>query len=61
MGIYSKLKFSGGGKYRMIKVNVNEVITSCAGCKWEGKRYQKCTCCIRNREMKDNYKGGSVG
>ena len=28
---------------------------SCADCKWKGKRHQKCTCCIRNRGMKDNY------
>lgn len=28
---------------------------ACAGCKWRGKRHQKCSCCIRNRSMKDNY------
>lgn len=28
---------------------------SCHGCKWKGKRHQKCTCCIRNGNMKDNY------
>ena len=27
----------------------------CADCEWKGKRHQKCTCCIRNRGMKDNY------
>lgn len=29
---------------------------ACADCKWKGKRHQKCTCCIRNRNMKDNYR-----
>lgn len=29
---------------------------TCDGCKWNGKRYQKCSCCRRNRNMKDNYK-----
>lgn len=28
---------------------------NCKGCKWLGKRHQKCSCCIRNRGMKDNY------
>ena len=28
---------------------------SCTDCKWKGNRYQKCTCCIRNGNMKDNY------
>lgn len=28
---------------------------SCADCKWRGKRHQKCSCCIRNDGMKDNY------
>lgn len=28
---------------------------SCADCKWKGKRHQRCSCCIRNRGMKDNY------
>lgn len=30
---------------------------SCNGCQWKKEeRYQKCTCCIRNRNMKDCYK-----
>ena len=29
---------------------------TCDGCKWNGKRHQKCSCCRRNRNMKDNYK-----
>lgn len=28
---------------------------SCGDCKWKGKRHQKCSCCIRNNNMKDNY------
>lgn len=28
---------------------------ACADCKWRGKRHQKCSCCIRNTGMKDNY------
>lgn len=28
---------------------------SCGDCKWKGKRHQKCSCCIRNSNMKDNY------
>ena len=29
----------------------------CCGCKWDGKRHQKCSCCRRNHGMKDNYEG----
>lgn len=28
---------------------------SCTDCKWKDQRHQKCSCCIRNRKMKDNY------
>ena len=28
---------------------------ACADCRWMGVRHQKCSCCIRNRGMKDNY------
>lgn len=31
--------------------------TSCVGCKWDGKRHQKCSCCRRNHGIKDNYEG----
>lgn len=34
---------------------------TCDGCKWNGKRYQKCSCCRRNRNMKDNYKEENHG
>lgn len=29
---------------------------TCDGCYWRNRRYQKCSCCRRNRNMKDNYK-----
>lgn len=28
---------------------------SCEGCKWDGERHQKCSCCRRNLNMKDNW------
>lgn len=28
---------------------------TCTGCAWKGKRHQKCTCCRRNVNMKDNF------
>ena len=28
---------------------------NCKGCKWRGKRHQKCSCCARNPSLKDNY------
>ena len=28
---------------------------SCADCKWKGTRHQKCSCCIRNKGLKDCY------
>ena len=28
----------------------------CIGCRWRGVRPQKCSCCARNLDMKDNYK-----
>lgn len=27
----------------------------CTGCRWWGVRPQKCSCCRRNANMKDNY------
>lgn len=29
-------------------------IGNCEGCKWKN-RHQKCSCCRRNRNMKDSY------
>lgn len=28
---------------------------NCAGCVWKSKRHQKCSCCKRNYDLKDNY------
>lgn len=30
-------------------------IGDCNGCKWKFVRHQKCSCCRRNRNMKDNF------
>lgn len=30
-------------------------IGSCDGCKWKGTRHQRCSCCRRNRRLKDGY------
>lgn len=37
------------------------LMSKCDGCKWNGKRHQKCSCCRRNRNMKDNYKEETNG
>lgn len=29
----------------------------CDGCRWSGSRHQKCSCCRRNRYLKDCYEG----
>ena len=35
----------------------DQKIDLCVGCLWcEQSRYQKCSCCRRNQNMKDNYK-----
>ena len=34
---------------------------ACDGCYWRNRRYQKCSCCRRNRNMKDNYKEENHG
>ena len=33
---------------------------TCDGCAWKGVRHQKCACCRRNHNMKDNFKPGGV-
>lgn len=33
-------------------------IGGCDGCRWQG-RHQKCSCCRRNRGMKDCYEEGT--
>ena len=36
-------------------------VVSCDGCRWkEIGRQQKCSCCRRNRHMKDNYERRAV-
>lgn len=30
-------------------------IVGCNGCKWKLVRHQKCSCCRRNRHLKDNF------
>ena len=44
----------------------DQKIDLCEGCAWkELKRHQKCSCCRRNQNMKDNYepilRGGAGG
>lgn len=50
---YTKLK------ERVSRYAVSETIKSrmpCDGCQWKAeRRYQKCSCCCRNANMKDNY------
>lgn len=31
------------------------ILGDCDGCRWRGVRHQKCSCCKRNLDMKDNY------
>lgn len=33
---------------------------TCDGCTWKGVRHQKCSCCCRNQNMKDNFKPGGA-
>ena len=35
------------------------ILADCAGCRWRGVRPQKCACCARNANMKDNYEVGA--
>lgn len=50
---YAKLK------ERVSRYAVSETIKSrmpCDGCQWKTEgRYQKCSCCCRNANLKDNY------
>lgn len=36
-------------------------IGSCDGCRWLGKRPQKCSCCRRNKHMRDLWEGEKDG
>ena len=33
------------------------VVKPCGNCRWKNTRHQKCSCCRRNRNLKDNYEG----
>lgn len=33
----------------------NVEIGNCDGCAWKGLRHQRCSCCRRNRSLKDGY------
>lgn len=35
-------------------------IDDCEGCVWLNTRHQKCSCCRRNRCLKDNYKKAEI-
>lgn len=35
--------------------NYKNVDGNCSGCRWWGVRPQRCSCCRRNPNMKDNY------
>ena len=35
-----------------------EPVELCDGCRWKGKRPQRCSCCRRNRYLKDGYEEG---
>lgn len=36
-------------------LDIGGTYKSCRGCQWKDTRYQKCSCCIRNPGLKDNY------
>lgn len=36
-------------------------IGGCDGCAWNGVRHQRCSCCRRNRSLKDGYTKGRAG
>lgn len=35
-----------------------EPVERCDGCRWKGKRHQRCSCCRRNQYLKDGYEEG---
>lgn len=35
-----------------------EPVVQCGECRWKGRRHQKCSCCRRNRYLKDCYEEG---
>jgi len=42
--------------YAVVPVGMQAEL-SCDGCKWRGTRYQKCSCCVRCKGLKDAYEG----
>lgn len=36
-------------------------VGTCDGCKWKGNRHQKCSCCRRNKYMRDLWAGDGNG
>lgn len=36
-------------------------IGNCDGCVWKGLRHQRCSCCRRNRFLKDGYTNKEEG
>ena len=54
-GMAPYLLMPGGGWYSSAALDDLKKMR-CSDCKWKGKRYQRCSCCIRNRNMKDNYR-----
>jgi hypothetical protein len=49
--------FHFGENFGWLQGMLEEDALSCDNCKWLGKRYQKCSCCLRNHGIKDNYEG----
>ena len=47
-------------KWLAEKFEIEEAVPTdafdCIGCVWLNTRHQKCSCCRRNRHLKDNYK-----
>lgn len=37
---------------------ITEPVALCDGCRWKTKRPQRCSCCHRNRYLKDGYEEG---
>lgn len=44
--------FASDDAYAEFKKKMNGL---CDGCKFKGKRHQKCSCCLRNKYIKDCY------
>ena len=59
-GHYKHGRFGGTDYFTLTSLlydaihNERMATETCVGCKWRG-RHQKCTCCRRNRSMRDSY------